>query len=85
MSETLVKVDESRTAALLAAVSAGGAESVQDAVDSAVDAWLADRALTHLPDEALRRLWREGLESGDAGGLDFGALKAEARAAALAP
>ncbi len=85
MSDTLVKVDKSRAAALAAAVSAGGAASMQDAVENAVDAWLADQALAILPDEALQRLWREGLESGDAGALDLAALKAEARRAARAP
>lgn len=61
MSDTLVKVDESRAAALQAAVSAGGAASLQDAVESAVDAWLTDQALANLPDETRQRLWREGV------------------------
>ncbi|MCR6646360.1 MAG: hypothetical protein NVV62_18505 [Terricaulis sp.] len=79
MSDTFVKVDEKRAAALEAAVSSGGAASVQAAVDSAVDAWLAEQALAQTDDETLRRLWDEGLASGDAGILDFAALKAEAR------
>lgn len=29
--------------------------------------------------DMLRRLWREGLDSGDGGEVDFAALKAEAR------
>ncbi len=85
MSDTLVKVDESRATALPAAVSAGAAASVQDAVESAVDAWLTDQTLANLPDEALQRLWRQGLESGVAGMLDFSVLKAEARAAVRTP
>jgi len=79
MSDTTIKVDEGRAAALKAAVSAGGASSVQDAVESAVDAWLTDQALSKANDETLQRLWREGIESGVAGEIDFGALKAEAR------
>lgn len=79
MSETTIKVDEARAAALPAAVSSGGAASVQEAVESAVDAWLTDQALNQVSDEALQRLWREGVESGVAGKIDFAVLKAEAR------
>lgn len=79
MADTTIKVDGERVAALEAAVSAGGAASVQAAVESAVDAWLTDQALSQVSDEALRRLWAEGVGSGDAGEIDFKALKAEAR------
>lgn len=48
-------------------------------MESAVDAWLTDQALSKASDEALQHLWREGLESGVAGEIDFSALKAEAR------
>jgi antitoxin ParD1/3/4 len=81
MSDTLIPVDDERAEALQAAVSAGGAPSVQAAVESAVDAWLTDQALMHASDEALRRLWREGVDSGHAGEIDFAVLKAEARRA----
>lgn len=79
MTDTMIPVDDERTEALKAAVSAGEAPSLQDAVASAVDAWLTDRTLARVSDEALQRLWREGLESGDAGAVDFAELKAEAR------
>lgn len=79
MDDTPIKVDKRRAAALKAAVSAGGAASVQDAVESAVDAWLVDRALANADDETLQRLWRDGVESGDAGVIDFAAFKVEAR------
>jgi antitoxin ParD1/3/4 len=79
MADTTIKVDGERVAALKAAVSAGGATSVQAAIESAVDAWLTDQALSHVSDEALRRLWDEGIRSGVAGEIDFRALKAEAR------
>ena len=79
MSGTTISVDDERAEALKAAVSAGGAASVQAAVESAVDAWLTQQALSQASDEALQRLWREGVESGDAGEIDFAVLKDEAR------
>lgn len=79
MGENTIKVDENRAAALEAAVTAGDAASLQEAVEKAVDAWLTDRAFESLSDEVLQKLWREGVESGDAGEIDFTALKAEAR------
>lgn len=79
MSDTVIKVDDERAAALEAAVSAGGATSVQAAVESAVDAWLMDQALAQTSDEVLQGLWRDGIASGDAGGVDLEALKREAR------
>jgi Arc/MetJ-type ribon-helix-helix transcriptional regulator len=79
MSETLVPVNEERAQALEAAVSAGDASSVAEAVANAVDAWLTDQALAKVDDEVLQRLWREGIESGDADAVDFAVLKAEAR------
>lgn len=85
MSDTLIKVDERRAAALKAAVSAGGAESVEAAVESAVDAWLADQALARASDEMLQKLWCEGVASGEGAEIDFEALKAEARKARNAP
>ncbi len=85
MSDTLVKVNKSRAAALQAAVSAGGAASLQDAVECAADAWLAEQALANLPQEDLQRLWQEGVQSGDAGALDLDAVKAEARRLAGIP
>lgn len=85
MTDTTIRVDEERAKALEAAVSAGRAESVQATVVSAVDAWLVEQTLAQASDETLRRLWREGVESGDAGELDFAALKAEARRLFSAP
>jgi len=82
MTKTLITVDEARAAALEAAVSAGGASSMQAAVESALDAWLAEQAFAQASDEALQKLWRDGVESGNAGPLDFAVLKAEARALA---
>lgn len=85
MSDTVIEVDERRMAALRAAVSAGGAISLRDAIENAVDAWLLDLAVSQSDDQTLQRLWREGVESGDAGTLDVAALKEEARRAFGAP
>lgn len=85
MDETLIKVDKARAAALKAAVSAGNAQSVEAAVASALDAWLVEQALAGSSDEALQRLWQEGIDSGDAGEIDFALLKAEARRTFGAP
>ena len=56
--------------------------SAQEAVEQALDAWLADRALSNVSDEALEKLWRDGIASGDAGVLDLAALKKQARGGA---
>jgi hypothetical protein len=85
MDDALIKIDDRRAAALQAAVSAGGAISLQDAVESAVDAWLTDQALAQANDDILQGLWREGVDSGDAEEIDFAALKVEARRAPGAP
>ncbi|HRO04382.1 MAG TPA: hypothetical protein PLS69_12340, partial [Terricaulis sp.] len=74
-------LDEKRAQALKEAVTSGGAASMQDAVESALDAWLAERALSQASDEILRRLWDEGVASGSAGALNFAELKAQARKA----
>lgn len=81
MSTTLIHVDEQRAQALKDAVSAGGAPSVQAAVEVAVDAWLTERALLDASDETLQRIWREGVDSGDGGEADFSTIKSEARRA----
>ena len=39
-----------------------------------------EKALDRMTDQQLQALWREGVESGDAGEIDSVALKAEARA-----
>lgn len=81
MSDTFIKLDEKRAQALKEAVTSGGAASMQDAVESALDAWLAEQALSQASDETLRRLWDEGVASGSAGVLNFAELKAQARKA----
>jgi Arc/MetJ-type ribon-helix-helix transcriptional regulator len=80
MKDAVFKLDEARAEAIAAAVSAGGAESLQAAIESALDAWLADQALARLPDDVLRRLWDQGVAEGETEPADFDALKAAARA-----
>lgn len=79
MSDDVVHLAGPQVAALKAAVSAGAAESIQDAVNVALDAWLADNALDRLSDSELQQLWSEGMGSGAPVSIDFSALKAEAR------
>lgn len=69
MSEIAIDLDDERIARLQAVVDAGLAASVQEAFECAIDAWLAEQALSKLSDEELQRLWCEGIESGDAGEL----------------
>lgn len=66
MTDTTIRVDDERAAALEAVVSAGGAPSVQAAVERALDAWLTEQVLANASDETLQKLWRDGIESGDA-------------------
>lgn len=55
MSDRFIKLDEKRAQALKEAVTSGGAASMQDAVESALDAWLAEQALSQASDETLHR------------------------------
>lgn len=79
MTTLPVELDDERAAAVRAAVSAGSADSVQAAVEDAIDVWLAERTLDNMSDEALRRLWDQGVASGVAGSVDFTQLKADLR------
>jgi antitoxin ParD1/3/4 len=79
MNDIMIHLDRERAEALQSAISDGGATSVQAAVESALDAWLTDHAVSQMSDEALQRLWQEGLQSGGGEPLDLAALKAAAR------
>jgi hypothetical protein len=48
-------------------------------MDDKLDCEALELALTRLTDQQLRALWQDGLDSGDAGEIDFVTLKAEAR------
>ncbi len=63
-----------------AAIAAGEYASAEDVVVGAVAEWRAGRHLdASLDREALRSLWREGIESGRSGGRSIDDLKIEAR------
>ena len=67
-------------AEITAAVSHGEYASAEDAVARAVAEWSDSRQLdAALDDEELRRLWREGIESGAGGNMSIGEIKDEAR------
>lgn len=72
-----IALDDGRLAAIEQAVADGEAPSVQAAVELALDAWLAQRALLQIPDSDLRRLWSEGRASGAPEALDLASLKAD--------
>lgn len=67
-------------AEITAAVSHGEYASAEDAVAGAVAEWRAGRKLdASLDDEELRKLWREGIESGPGRALSIDEIKGEAR------
>lgn len=62
------------------AVESGDYASASEVVRDALRAWKLKRALEEQQVAEVRRLWREGLDSGPAGALDVDALKQAARA-----
>lgn len=64
------------------AVASGAYASASDVVADALNRWREQRALESDP-EVLRRLWREGLDSGEAEVLDMAEVKRAARRARL--
>jgi len=74
-----ISLPEELESELAAAVDSGEFESENDAIRAAVAQWRAERLVERMSVDELRRLWREGVESGDG---RFGAIdeiKAEAR------
>jgi antitoxin ParD1/3/4 len=61
------------------AVSAGEYASTSEAIREAVREWKERRDLLGYSVEELRELVQQGIDSGDAGEVDFSALKQEAR------
>jgi len=62
-----------------ASVKRGEYSSESDALIGAVEEWRAQRSVEALSVEELRRLWREGSDSGPGLGLTIEEIKAEAR------
>ena len=69
------------------ALASGEYASTSEVIRDALRAWKQTRAERAVAIEELRRLWREGTESGDEGPLDAEAIKRRGRArlAAIQP
>jgi antitoxin ParD1/3/4 len=67
---------EDLDAEVAAAVAGGEYASAEEAIAGAVAEWRASR---QLDGEALRRLWREGVESGSGRNMSIAEIKEEAR------
>lgn len=74
-----VSLPEELEAEVAAAVARGEFASESDAIRDAVAEWHTQRMVEAVGVEELRRLWREGLESGSGRSLSIDDIKAEAR------
>jgi antitoxin ParD1/3/4 len=66
-------------AAVRHAVESGEYASASEVIREALRLWKAHQAAREREVEELRRVWREGLESGPATPLDFAEIKAKGR------
>jgi antitoxin ParD1/3/4 len=66
-------------AAVRHAVASGEYASASEVIREALRLWKAHQAAREREVEELRRIWREGLESGPATPLDFAEIKAQGR------
>jgi antitoxin ParD1/3/4 len=74
-----VALTSSQLAALKAVVDAGEYATTSEIVREALRDWQYKRELRQEELKRLRELWDEGKTSGDAGPVDFAALRKEAR------
>jgi antitoxin ParD1/3/4 len=75
-----VTLPDDLDAEIAAAVSCGEYASAEEVVAGAVAQWRASRRLdASLDDEELRRLWREGIESGAGRNMSIDGIKGEAQ------
>ncbi len=74
-----VALTSSQLARLKAAVEAGEYATTSEIVREALRDWQHKRELRQEEIRRLRQLWDDGKESGDAGPVDFGELRREAR------
>lgn len=68
-------------AAVRHAVASGEYASASEVIREALRLWKSYQAAREREVEELRRVWREGIESGPATPLDFAEVKAQGRAA----
>jgi antitoxin ParD1/3/4 len=66
-------------AAVRHVVASGEYASASEVIREALRLWKAHQAAREREVEELRRIWREGLESGPATPLDFAEIKAQGR------
>jgi antitoxin ParD1/3/4 len=66
-------------AAVRHAVASGEYASASEVIREALRLWQAHQTVREREIEELRRLWREGMESGPATPLDFAKIKAKGR------
>lgn len=74
-----VSLPDELEAEVAAAVARGEYASEDEAIRGAVAEWHAQRLVEAIGVEELRRLWREGLDSGPGRSLSIDDIKAEAR------
>ncbi|AZG76459.1 ribbon-helix-helix domain-containing protein [Methylocystis rosea] len=74
-----ISLPEELESELAAAVDSGEFESENDAIRAAVAQWRAERLVERMSVDELRRLWREGVESGSGRFGEIDEIKAEAR------
>lgn len=75
-----IAVTPEMAGAVRAAVESGEYASTSEVVREALRLWKSHQAARAREVEALRLAWQEGIESGPATPLDFGEVKAKARA-----
>ncbi|MFO1103583.1 MAG: type II toxin-antitoxin system ParD family antitoxin [Methylocystis sp.] len=74
-----ISLPEELESELAAAVACGEFESENDAIRAAVAQWRTERLVERTNLDDLRRLWREGVESGSGRFETIDEIKAEAR------
>ncbi|MGD9656345.1 MAG: type II toxin-antitoxin system ParD family antitoxin [Methylocystis sp.] len=74
-----ISLPEELESELAAAVACGEYESENEAIGAAIAQWRTERLVERTDLEELRRLWREGIESGPGRFGEINDIKSEAR------